>query len=111
MKPTTPSSGSIRKIPTARVQLAPHGSEVRQGSHLPDFDWKAFDGGQGGRTVMQVEHLREALGSDKWLRSDAVKRLERVCGLGEKACQNALKQNGKFAAHLVFEDQWVGFRE
>jgi hypothetical protein len=79
--------------------------------HLPDFDWKSFDGGQGGRTVMQVEHLREALGSDKWVRSEAVKRLERVCGFGEKACQNALKQNGKFAAHLVFEDQWVGFRE
>ena len=79
--------------------------------HLPDFDWKSFDGGQGGRTVMQVEHLREALGTDKWVRSEAVKRLERVCGLGEKACQNALKQNGKFAAHLVFEDQWVGFRE
>jgi hypothetical protein len=79
--------------------------------HLPNFDWKAFDGGQGGRTVMQVEHLREALGTEKWLRSEAVKRLERVTGLGEKACQNALKQNGKFSEHLIFEDTWVVFKE
>jgi len=79
--------------------------------HLPNFDWKAFDGGQGGRTVMQVEHLREALGTEKWLRSEAVKRLERVTGLGEKACQNALKQNGKFSEHLIFEDKWVVFKE
>jgi hypothetical protein len=78
---------------------------------IPDFDWKEFEGGKGGRAVMQVEHLKEALGKDKWARSEAVKRLERVSGLGEKACQNALKQNGKFSAHLVFEDQWVGFRE
>ena len=79
--------------------------------HLPDFDWKAFDGGQGGRIVMQVEHLREALGSDKWLRSEAVKRLERVTGFGEKACQNALKQNGKFSKYLFFEDNWVRFMQ
>jgi hypothetical protein len=78
---------------------------------IPDFDWKEFEGGKGGRAVMQVEHLKEALGKDKWARSEAVKRLERVSGLGEKACQNALKQNGKFSAHLVFEDQWVGFKE
>jgi hypothetical protein len=39
--------------------------------HLPDFDWKAFDGGKGGRSVMQVEHLREALGTDKWARPRA----------------------------------------
>jgi len=79
--------------------------------HLPNFDWKAFDGGHGSRTVMQVEHLREALGTEKWLRSEAVKRLERVTGLGEKACQNALKQNGKFSEHLIFEDKWVVFKE
>ena len=79
--------------------------------HLPDFDWKDFDGGKGGRAVMQVEHLREALGKDKWSRSEAVKRLVKASGLGEKACQNALKQNGKFSAHLLFEDQWVGFKE
>jgi KaiC/GvpD/RAD55 family RecA-like ATPase len=79
--------------------------------HLPDFDWKDFDDGKGGRAVMQVDHLREALGKDKWARSEAVKRLEKASGLGEKACQNALKQNGKFSAHLIFEDQWVGFRE
>lgn len=78
--------------------------------YLRDFDWKEFDGGKGGRLVMQIEYIREALGSDKWARSEAVKRLERVSGLGEKACQNALKPNGKFAAHLVFEDQWVGIK-
>jgi hypothetical protein len=78
--------------------------------HLPDFDWKAFDGGEGGRTVMQVEHLREALGSEKWLRSEAVKRLMGVTGLGERACQNALKPNGKFSVYLFFEDKWVGFK-
>jgi hypothetical protein len=51
------------------------------------------------------------LAKTKWARSEAVKRLERVSGLGEKACQNALKQKGKFSAHLIFEDQWVAFRE
>ncbi len=60
---------------------------------------------------MQVKHLREALGSEKWLHSEAVKRLERVTGFGEKACQNALRQNGKFSEHLIFEDKWVAFKE
>jgi hypothetical protein len=78
---------------------------------LTDFDWKAFDGGKGGRAVMQVEHLREALGKDKWLHSEAVKRLMGISGFGEKACQNALKQNGKFAAQLLFDEQWVYFKE
>jgi hypothetical protein len=78
---------------------------------IPDFDWKDFDVGKGSRKVMQVEYLREALGSDKWLHSMAVKRLERVTGLGERACQNALKQNGKFSEYLFFEDSWVGFRQ
>jgi hypothetical protein len=45
------------------------------------------------------------------VRSEAVKGLERVSVLGEKACQNALKQNSKLSDHLIFEDQWVGFRE
>ena len=78
---------------------------------LPDFDWKVFDGGTGGRAIMQVDHLREALGTEKWLRAEAVKRLEKVSGFSQRACQNALKQNGKFSAHLIFEDQWVGFSE
>lgn len=79
--------------------------------HLPDFDWKEFDGGKGGRPVMLLEHLREALGPDKWNHAEAVKRLEKVSGFGTKACQNALSKKGKFVENLIFEDNWVGFRE
>lgn len=76
---------------------------------LPDFDWKEFEGGKGGREVMQVEHLKEALGKDKWDRTEAVKRLMKASGFGERTCQIALSPKGKFAAYLVFEDKWVGF--
>ena len=77
---------------------------------LPDFDWKEFEGGKGGREVMQVEQLKEALGKDKWDRAEAVKRLMKAAGFGERTCQIALSPKGKFAAHLVFEDKWVGFK-
>jgi hypothetical protein len=77
---------------------------------LLDFDWKDFDGGKGGRKTIRVEHLREALGQDKWLHSEAVKKLMKVSECGDRACQNALKKSGKFAEHLVFEAEWVGLR-
>ena len=44
---------------------------------LPDFDWKAFDSGSGGRKVIRLEHIRKALGDDMSKHSDAVKRLFR----------------------------------
>jgi hypothetical protein len=101
-----PKNNNGAKAPRRAFEFSPAGF-----MEIPDFDWKDFDGGKGGRIVMQVEHLRKALGSDKWLRSEAVKRLERVSGFGEKACQNALKQHGKFSGNLFFEDSWVGFRQ
>lgn len=78
---------------------------------IPDFDWKKFESGSGGRPVMQIEHLKEALGKDKWSRNEAVRRLMKASGLGERACQNALSTSGKFAHLLVFEDQWVGIMQ
>jgi hypothetical protein len=77
---------------------------------LPDFEWKEFDGGSGGRKTIRVEHLQESLGSDKWIASEAVKRLMKASGCGERACQIALNRGGKFATHLIFEDKWIGFK-
>lgn len=79
-------------------------------SALPDFDWEKFASGGGGREVMSLELIEEALGADLWLRTEAVKRLAEHTGFGPKACQNALNPKGKFAAHLHFEEKWVGLK-
>ena len=77
---------------------------------LPDFDWKAFDSGSGGRKVIRLEHIREALGGALLKHSDAVKRLMSVSGFGERACQKALSDSGQFAGKLRFEDDCVGVK-
>lgn len=78
---------------------------------LPDFDWKAFDSGSGGRKVIRLEHIRKALGDDMSKHSDAVKRLISASGCGERACQKALSDFGQFAGQLQFEDDSIGIRE
>ena len=60
---------------------------------------------------MSLELIEEALGADLWLRTEAVKRLAEHTGFGPKACQNALSPKGKFAAHLHFEEKWVGLKQ
>lgn len=80
-------------------------------SPLNDFDWKAFEGGEGGRKVIRSEHIREALGGDLWKRSEAVKRLMSVSGCGDRACQKALSEGGAFAGELRFDGEFVGAKE
>jgi len=78
---------------------------------LPDFDWQAFDGGEGGRKVIRSEHIREALGLDLWKRSEAVKRLMKTSDCGRRACEKALSDEGKFAADLRFHGEFVGVQQ
>lgn len=78
---------------------------------LNDFDWKAFEGGEGGRKVIRPEHIREALGGDLWKRSEAVKRLMDVSSCGDRACQKALNESGAFAGYLRFDGDWIGAKE
>jgi hypothetical protein len=77
---------------------------------VPEFDWLEFDGDKGGRKTIRTEHLKEALGSERWSHPEAVKKLMEVSECGERACQNALKKGGKFNAHLIFEEEKVGYR-
>ena len=78
---------------------------------LPDFDWKAFDSGSGGRKVICLEHICEALGGNLLKHSEAVKRLMSLSGCGERASQKALAESGPFAGKLRFEDDRVEMRE
>jgi hypothetical protein len=33
---------------------------------IPDFDWETFEGGEGGRKVIRLDHIKDALGDGKW---------------------------------------------
>jgi hypothetical protein len=77
---------------------------------IPDFNWKDFDGGKDGRKIIRLEHLQEALGEGSLSHAEAVKRLMAASECGERACQIALKPDGKFAANLVFKGKKLGFR-
>jgi len=76
-----------------------------------DFDWETFEGGEGGRKVIRLEHIRDALGCDMWKRSEAVKQLQEVSECGQRACQKALGEKGSFAGNLRFDDGFVGVKE
>jgi len=74
---------------------------------LSDFDWKAFEGGSGGRKVILLEHIQAALGKDSWEKAAAVGRLEKESECGKRACQKALSEKSTFASHLEFDGKWV----
>jgi hypothetical protein len=74
---------------------------------LNDFDWKTFEGGEGGRKVIRLEHIQDALGKDSWDRAAAVERLEKESACGKRACQKALAEKSQFASHLEFVGKWV----
>lgn len=78
---------------------------------LPDFDWKAFDSGTGGRKVIRLEHICEALGGNLLKHSEAVKRLMSASGCGNRACQKALAESGPFADQLRFAGDCVGVKQ
>ena len=77
---------------------------------IDDFDWKTFDEGEGGRKVITLEDLQEALGGDRWKHRAAVEKLMQVSGCKERACQKALSSAGAFAEHLADDGQWIGLQ-
>lgn len=74
---------------------------------LPDFDWSAFEGDSAGRRVVEFSDIEEALGNERLKRPEAVKQLMKATGLGERACQKALAEDGKFADLLEFKRGFV----
>ena len=81
--------------------------EPRGFTLLSDFDWKTFDGGEGGRKVIRLEHIQAALGKDSWERAAAVENLEKASGFCKRTCQKALAEKSTFASYLEYEGKWV----
>jgi AAA domain len=80
-------------------------------SPLPEFDWDRFDGtAESRRKVIGFEHIVKALGTGELQRRDAVKRIMEISGLGRRACEKAIAEAGKFAAHLCFDGEQVKIR-
>jgi len=77
---------------------------------LTDFDWKTFEGGDGGRKVIRLEHIQAALGKDSCERAAAVEKLEKESDCGKRACQKALSEKSQFISHLEFDGKWVKFK-
>lgn len=77
---------------------------------IPDFDWETLEG-EDQRKIIRLEHIKNALGEEKWRHDEAVKRLRAQSNCGERACQKALNKNGKFATNLLFEKGYIGFRK
>jgi len=93
--------------------LAPRTAWEREPSGftmVPDFDWTTFDEGEGGRKVIKLEHVKEALGDSKLSHVAAVEMLQKESGCGQRACQKALSTKSPFAAHLDFDGKWVGMK-
>jgi len=94
--------------------LAPRTAWERDPSgftEITDFDWEAFEGGEGGRKVIRLEHLKSALGTESWSKAAAVERLEKESGLGKRACQKALSEKSQFLRHIEFDGNWVKFKK
>jgi len=81
-------------------------------TQILDFDWENFEAaGETERKTIQIEHIKKALIPHSWKRSEAVKRLMSKSECGERACQKALSETGRFANHLLFEGEFVRFKE
>jgi hypothetical protein len=95
--------------------LAPRTAWEREPSgftSITDFDWDSFDQSPTERKTMTETIFREALTGGPWERKVAVERLMDASGLGEKACRNALKSDGKFAHLFTIEDEkWIRLKE
>ena len=74
---------------------------------LPDFDWAAFDGDGDKRRVIEFADIEEELGDEQVKKTEAVKRLMVITKLGERACQKALADDGKFTEQLNQENGCV----
>jgi hypothetical protein len=67
-------------------------------SQAKGFDWDQFDEGPKRRLTMTEEMIRKAL-SEAVDRKGAINRLMDASGLGQRACEIALEEEGKFS-HL-----------
>jgi len=78
---------------------------------IRDFDWGVFEGADGNRKIIRLEHIQEALDGASWERQAAVKRLQETSKCGERACQKALSEKSPFAPQLEFDGKWVKIRD
>lgn len=88
----------------------------RDGLFVPcdDFDWSEFDApeGEGRRTITEGDMVRLFQNGGRRLElKQAVRELETLTDFKTAACYNALKRNGRFAAHLYEDgDGLLGWR-
>ena len=78
---------------------------------LPDFNWDAFDGSNSSRKTIEFDDIEESLGEGLTERSLAITALIEMTGLGRRACEKALAENGRFANRLYFEGNQIGIGE
>jgi hypothetical protein len=100
-----PKNNNGAKAPRRAFELSPAGF-----MEIPDFDWKDFDGASGRRKIVTAEHIQCALGDSLVSRKEAVTRLMKTSGCGERACQKAFESKSKFSTSLRFEDDFVGWK-
>jgi AAA domain/DnaB-like helicase N terminal domain len=79
--------------------------ERRNGLFSPvlDFDWEAFDNPHpDNRVTITADHMAEIFenGEKRLIKADAVRALQTLTEAGRTACYNALRLDGRFAAHL-----------
>jgi AAA domain-containing protein/CHC2-type zinc finger protein len=79
--------------------------ERRNGLFAPvsDFDWETFDNPRDERVTITANHLAMIFenGQKQLTKAEAVKALQMSTEAGRTACYNALKLDGRFAAHLI----------
>jgi hypothetical protein len=73
-------------------------------SQAKGFDWDQFDKGPKRRQIMTEECIRKAL-SEAVDRKGAISRLINVSGLGQRACEKALEEDGKFSHLFEITDE------
>jgi len=72
-------------------------------SQAKGFDWDQFDEGPKRRQTMTEENIREAL-SEAVDRKGVISRLMDASGLGQRACEIALEEEGKFSHLFAISD-------
>lgn len=100
-----PKNNNGEKAPRRALELTPAGFQ-----EIPDFDWTEFDGANGGRNVITDEHIQSVLEDSLVLKKEAVKRLMTKSKCGQRACEKALEEKGRFASSLRFDGDFVGWK-
>jgi len=84
----------------------------RDAGFIPDadFDWREFDKPPDKRVIVRLEDLAEVFSKGDLELKDAANLLAAATGITEGSAYNALKADGKFAAHLVRRGKMLGFK-